>query len=87
MSDSTSPSTGNDAHAPAARSGARPVADEGAKVTEQFQRKAYAVATSRGYGNAMGRGFELAITLLVMVGIGWFADSIFDTRPTMIIVF
>ena len=32
-------------------------------------------------------GFELAITLAVMVGLGWLADSIFDTEPTMIIIF
>ncbi len=52
-----------------------------------FSREAYGMATSRGYGNAMGRGFEIAITLAVMVGIGWLVDRIFDTAPLFIIIF
>ena len=37
----------------------------------RFDRSSYAMATNRGYGNAMGRGFELALTLVVFGGIGW----------------
>lgn len=87
MSDSTPLTPGNDAPASAPRRSSAAVPNSGAKVTEQFERTAYATATSKGYGNAMGRGFELAITLAVMVGLGWLADSIFDTEPTMIIIF
>jgi hypothetical protein len=59
----------------------------GEREVAAFGRKAYGLATTRGFGNAMGRGFEMAITLLIMVGLGWLADSIFDTRPLFIIVF
>jgi F0F1-type ATP synthase assembly protein I len=52
-----------------------------------FGRKAYGLATSRGFGNAMGRGFELAVTLLIMVGLGWLVDNVFDTKPLFIIIF
>ncbi|MCB1039977.1 MAG: AtpZ/AtpI family protein [Acidimicrobiales bacterium] len=87
MTDSTSSTTGNDAHGAAARRSGAPSPDGGREVTGAFEREAYAAATSRGYGNAMGRGFELAITLAVMVGLGWLADRVFDTAPLMIIVF
>ncbi len=87
MSDSTPLAPGNDAPAAAPRRSATAAPNSGAKVTGQFERSAYAAATSRGYGNAMGRGFELAITLAVMVGIGWLADRIFGTEPLLIIIF
>ena len=81
MSDSTPPTTGSDAPAPAA---AAAVGE--AEVASAFERKTYAMATHRGYGNAMGRGFELAMTLLVMVGIGLLVDAIFGTGPLFVIV-
>ncbi|HRW36629.1 MAG: AtpZ/AtpI family protein [Acidimicrobiales bacterium] len=87
MSDPTPLAPGNDAPAAARRRSAATAPNSGAKVTGQFEREAYAAATSRGYGNAMGRGFELAVTLAVMVGIGWLADRIFGTEPLLIIVF
>lgn len=87
MSDSTPLTPGNEAPAATAAAPRAGAAGGGAAVAEAFERKSYAVATSRGYGNAMGRGFELAVTLLVMVGIGWLADRIFGTAPLMIIVF
>jgi hypothetical protein len=59
----------------------------GEREVAAFGRKAYGLATSRGFGNAMGRGFEMAITLLIMVGLGWLVDSVFDTRPLFIIIF
>jgi hypothetical protein len=62
-------------------------ASAGEREVSAFGRKAYGLATSRGFGNAMGRGFEMAITLLIMVGLGWLVDSIFDTQPLFIIIF
>lgn len=78
MTDAASTVPGNDAPAaPAHRSsGASP-----------FARNRWARATNRGYGDAMARGLELALTLLVMVGFGWIADRIFGTEPMFIIVF
>ncbi len=87
MSDSTPLTPGNDAPAPAAAPSAAASATSGAAVAKSFERTSYAMATSRGYGNAMGRGIELAATLAVMVGIGWLADRVFDTAPLFIIVF
>ena len=52
-----------------------------------FERDSYATATNSGYGTAMGRGLELAITLLVMVGIGFGVDHLFGTAPLFAIVF
>jgi F0F1-type ATP synthase assembly protein I len=94
MTDSTSRIQGNEAPAPSVRPSVvvarafsasllgRPANDEGA-----FDRKAYATETSRGYGSAMSRGIELALTLVVMVGLGWVADRIFGTYPLFTIVF
>lgn len=87
MSDSTPLTPGNDAPPTAPRRTAASAPGSGAKVTKQFERQAYATATSAGYGNAMGRGFELAITLAVMVGVGWLVDRVFDTAPLFVIVF
>lgn len=52
-----------------------------------FERDSYATATNAGYGTAMGRGLELAVTLLVMVGIGFGVDRLFGTSPLFAIVF
>lgn len=46
-----------------------------------FDRSEYAKATNRGYGDAMGRGLELALTLAVMAGIGWLVDQVAGTEP------
>ena len=87
MTDEQRVSEGDEAPttATSARS-ARPSA-VGESEVDAFSREAYGMATSRGYGNAMGRGFEIAITLAVMVGIGWLVDRIFDTAPLFIIIF
>ena len=55
--------------------------------TKAFDRESYATATNSGYGTAMGRGLELAVTLLVMVGIGFGIDHLFGTAPLFAIVF
>ena len=86
MADSTPPTPGNDAPAAAPQRTATSAPDRGAEVATAFERKSYAMATSRGYGNAMGRGFELAITLFVMVGLGLLLDHWFGTRPLCTIV-
>ena len=52
-----------------------------------FDRDSYAKATNRGYGDAMGRGLELALTLAAMVGLGWLADHVAGTAPLFTIVF
>lgn len=54
---------------------------------DPLARSSYAIATNRGYGNAMGRGLELALTLAVMTGIGWLLDRAAGTAPLFIIVF
>ncbi|MCU1497246.1 MAG: hypothetical protein JWM47_1199 [Acidimicrobiales bacterium] len=51
-----------------------------------LDRENYAVATNRGYGDAMGRGFELALTLAVMTGIGWLVDRWLGTAPVFTMV-
>lgn len=86
MSDSTPRTPGNEAPAAEATVSAAASPNHGADVTKAFERESYAMATSRGYGNAMGRGFELAITLAVMVGLGWGLDRLFGTAPVFIIV-
>lgn len=58
----------------------------GPKASEQFERGNYATSLNRGYSTAMGRGFELAITLAVMVGLGLLADRIFGTFPIFTII-
>jgi ATP synthase protein I len=86
MSDSTSRTTGNEAPAPAAVAAARPTASSPYAGTRAFNRSIYGKALSRGYGDSMGRGLELVLTLVVMVGIGWLADRIFGTYPLFTIV-
>ncbi len=51
-----------------------------------LDREGYAVATNRGYGDAMGRGFELALTLAAMTGIGWLLDRWAGTAPIFTLV-
>jgi F0F1-type ATP synthase assembly protein I len=51
-----------------------------------LHRASYARSLNRGFGDAMGRGLELALTLVVMVGIGWLIDRAAGTSPTFIIV-
>src|SRR5438876_819891 len=89
MSDSTPLTPGNEAPAaaaskPAATTPASPRAASGAKA---FGRDSYAAATNRGYGTAMGRGLELALTLVIMVAIGWGVDRLFGTSPVFTIIF
>ena len=52
-----------------------------------LDRDNYAVATNAGYGTAMGRGLELAITLLVCCGIGLGIDHVAGTSPLFTIIF
>lgn len=37
--------------------------------------------TNRGFGDAMSRSFELAITPLLFGGLGWLLDRVFGTAP------
>ena len=87
MSDSTSRTKGDEAPAIAAVKAANASLLGRQHRSKQFDREAYATDTSRGYSTAMGRGFELAITLAVMVGLGLLADSVFDTGPLFVIIF
>ena len=87
MSDSTSRTTGNEAPAIAAIRAANASLLGKKHASKAFDRDAYAADTSRGYSTAMGRGFELAITLAVMVGIGLLADRIFGTAPLFVVIF
>ena len=87
MSDPTSRTKGNEAPAIAAARAAN-ASLLGKKLSSRsFDRSSYATATNAGYSTAMGRGLELAVTLLVMVGIGLLADRIFGTAPLFVIVF
>lgn len=88
MSDSTSRTKGNEAPAIAAiRAANASLLGKDRDPAKPFKRDAYAAETSRGYSTAMGRGFELAVTLAVMVGIGLLADRIFGTAPVFVILF
>lgn len=58
-----------------------------AGTTSPLHRSNYAGPTSRGYSEAMGRGFELALTLVVMGAIGWGIDHLAGTYPLFIIIF
>lgn len=57
------------------------------RSSQAFERDSYATATNAGYSTAMGRGLELAVTLLVMVGVGLLVDRIFGTSPVFVIIF
>lgn len=51
-----------------------------------FDRASYGTALNRGYGETMGRGIELALTLVIVGGFGWLLDRVFGTYPTLTIV-
>lgn len=87
MSDSSSRTKGNEAPAIAAARAANASLLGKKFVSKAYDRDAYAGETSRGYGTAMGRGFELAITLAIMVGLGLLADRVFGTAPVFVIIF
>lgn len=57
------------------------VAAAAGTTVNPLDRSSYAVATNRGYGDAMGRGLELALTLAVLSGIGWLIDRQIGTTP------
>lgn len=76
MSEHTPHTSGNDAPAAAA--------DE---PVGAFHRSRYAQSLNRGYSSAMSRGLELAVTLVLMVGLGWLVDRWFGTYPLFTIVF
>lgn len=90
---------GNDAPAGPATAAERPTRSAAAAATRvllagasgttvnPLDRANYAPATSRGYGSAMGRGLELAITLLVCCGIGLLIDHLAGTSPLFTIIF
>ena len=87
MSDSTSRTKGNAAPAATATRAMPSSAASTYAGTRAFNRKIYGKALSRGYGDSMGRGLELVLTLVVMVGLGWVADKVFGTYPLFTIVF
>ena len=57
------------------------------------QRVAGVVARGAGGGNGnqvdegLGQGMEMALTVLVFLGIGFLLDSIFGTKPLLTIIF
>ena len=77
MSDSTPLASGNDAAAPGpapARAGRRQLGVSRASLTT-------------GYGTSLNRGFELTLTIVAMVGIGWLVDRVAGTTPLFTIGF
>ena len=42
---------------------------------------------NKGYGQSMNRGFELALSIVVMVGIGWLLDRAVGTAPIFTVIF
>lgn len=87
MSDPTPLTLGTEApaDAPAARAGGRTGA--AVRASGSLDRETYAPATSRGYSEAMGRGIELALTLVVVGGIGWLVDRAAGTYPLFTVIF
>ena len=87
MSDPTPLTLGTEAPAdvPAARVGGRTGA--AVRAAGSLDRETYAPATSRGYSEAMGRGIELALTLVVVGGIGWLVDRAAGTYPLFTLIF
>jgi len=87
MTDSTSRTPGNEA--PAAAADRPAVATPAAErvSADPFARSSYSKSLNRGYGDAMGRGLELAMTLVFMVAIGRFADFLAGTYPLFTIIF
>ena len=86
MSDPTPLSTGNDAPAASAAAPSapsRPVRTS----TNPLLPKNYSPELNRGYGTATNRGLELALTFVVMTGLGFLADRYFGTTPTFTIIF
>ena len=88
MSDSTpltpgleAPASSDEARAPEASRPGRTAA------ASPLERSSYAVATNRGFGDAMGRGLELALTLVVMGGFGWLVDRLVGTYPLFLVIF
>ena len=85
MSDPTSLRPGNEAPAdpaaPASTAARAVVAVAAGTTVDPFDRSEYAGATSKGYGDAMGRGLELALTVLVFGGIGLWIDHVAGTSP------
>jgi F0F1-type ATP synthase assembly protein I len=88
MTDSSSRTSGNQAPSIAAiRAANASLLGKSHPASKAFERDSYATATNAGYGTAMGRGLELAITLLVMVGIGFGVDHLFGTAPLFVVIF
>ncbi len=73
---------------PSAPSGHRPTASSSGESgrTAAFDRSSYGTALNRGYGETMGRGIELALTLVIVGGFGWLLDRVFGTYPTLTII-
>ena len=87
MSDSTPLTPGPGAPAANAGPSHDGTASAGASKVNPFARGTYAKALNRGYGDALGRGLELALTVLVMVGLGLLVDRMLGTAPLFAIVF
>ena len=85
MSDTTPLSSGTNADSAVETRPSR-VAPGTKKLSKQFDRSSYGASSNRGYGKSTARGFELALTLAVMVGIGWLIDGALGTRPIFTIV-
>src|SRR5215210_4542878 len=88
MSDSQPLTPGNEAPAdrPARSADGPGTADAGLREGP-LHRASYGQALSAGYGNAMGRGIELALTLVVFGAIGWGIDRLAGTSPLFTLIF
>jgi hypothetical protein len=86
MSDSQPLTPGNEAPAGRPARSAEPSADA-AVAPGPLHRSRYGQALSAGYGNAMGRGVELALTLVVFGAIGWLIDRLAGTSPLFTLIF
>lgn len=91
MNDPTPTRQGHDAPAapaaPSTQAARAVVAAASGTTINPLDRAGYAQATSKGYGDAMGRGLELALTLVVFGGIGWLIDHLADTSPIFTLLF
>lgn len=89
MSDSTPRTPGNEAPAAAADSPESSVVEPstGAVDVERKRNTSAAIAMNRGFGDAMGRGLELCLTLVVFGAIGWGIDRLAGTSPLFTLVF
>lgn len=89
MTDRTSRHTGNDAPTDAAPQPGTPVRTVTTLVGRRFlpQDSSVGQALSKGYAEAMSRGIELALTLVIFGAVGWLFDRWVGTSPLFTLIF